>query len=114
MKNGKRINGDGIAMLLDLDDCLGCFGCEVACRETNRYGYDETWMETVRRKPVMVDGKLRQYHLVAPPLDKCRMCYNGNPEPLCVTGCPGKALFIGSIQDMIAESEGRHCTIFTA
>lgn len=37
----KRIDGNGIAMLIDLDDCLGCFGCEVACRETHRYPYNE-------------------------------------------------------------------------
>ena len=31
-----RVNGNGIAMLLDLDDCTGCFSCEAACRETHR------------------------------------------------------------------------------
>ena len=59
-----RVNGNGIAMLLDLDDCTGCFSCEAACRETHRYGYEEDWMRTVRRDPFLVDGKLRQYHLV--------------------------------------------------
>ena len=45
----KRIDGGGIALLLDLDDCTGCFGCEAACRETHRYPYDEDWMRTERR-----------------------------------------------------------------
>ena len=110
----KRIDGEGIALLLDLDDCTGCFGCEAACRETHRYPYDEDWMRTLRRQPFVVDGKLRQYHLVAPVLDKCRACYDDDPEPLCVTGCPAGALKIGSLADMAREAEGRHCTIFTA
>ena len=34
----KRVNGDGIAMLLDLDDCLGCFGMDAGdgCVETTQ------------------------------------------------------------------------------
>ena len=62
----KRVDGNGIAMLIDLDDCLGCFGCEAACRETHRYPYDEDWMKLIRREPWLVDGKLRQYHVPAP------------------------------------------------
>ena len=45
----KRVNGNGLAMLLDLDDCMGCFGCEAACRDTNRYDYEEDWMRCLRR-----------------------------------------------------------------
>ena len=109
-----RVNGNGIAMLLDLDDCTVCFSCEAACRETHRYGYEEDWMRTVRRDPFLVDGKLRQYHLVAPVLDKCAACYDGEHEPLCVSGCPAGALKIGTLAEMAKEAEGRHCAIYTA
>lgn len=110
----KRVDGEGIAILHDLDACTGCFGCEAACRETHRYPYDEDWMKTERRAPFLVDGKLRQYHLVAPVLDKCRMCYNDDPNPLCVTGCSAGALYIGSLEEMAREAKDRHCTIYTA
>ena len=110
----KRVNGEGIALLHDLDDCSGCYGCEAACRETHRYGYEEDWMRVIRREPFLVDGKLRQYHVVAPVLDKCRACFNENPTPLCVTGCPGRALKIGTLMDMVREAEDRHCSIYTA
>lgn len=114
MKGGKRVEGNGIAILVDLDDCMGCFGCEVACRETNRYGYEEDWMRTIRRDPYYVDGKLRQHHLVFPILDKCSACYAQNDNPLCVSGCTTKALHIGTLPEMVAEAEGRHCCIYTA
>ncbi len=110
----KRVDSEGLTMLHDRDNCTGCFGCEAACRETHRYSYDEDWMMTVRRKPILVDGKLRQYHTVAPVLDKCAECVRSNPVPLCVSGCSAGALFIGTLEEMIRESHGRHCTLFTA
>lgn len=110
----KRVNANGIAVLVDLDACTGCFGCEAACRETHRYSYDEDWMRVVRRDPFYVDGKLRQYHMVAPVLDKCDACVANNPEPLCVSGCPASALLIGPFDEVVKEANGRHCSIFTA
>lgn len=110
----KRIDGGGIAMLLDLDDCMGCFGCEAACRETHRYPYEEDRMRTVRQEPIEVDGKLRQYHLVAPALDKCGACIADNPQPLCVTGCPAGALKVGTPEEMFKEAKDRHCAVFMA
>lgn len=110
----KRVDSQGIAMLHDRDNCTGCFGCESACRETNRYSYDEDWMLTVRCKPILVDGKLRQYHTIAPLLDKCAQCMQKNPEPLCASGCSAGALFIGTFEEIIEMAKGRHCAIFTA
>lgn len=110
----KSVAGSNIAMMVNLDDCLGCFGCEAACRETHRYPYDEDWMRVVRREPYLVDGKLRQYHLVAPELDKCAACYERNANPLCVSGCPAGALAIGALSDLAQEAQGKHVAIFAA
>lgn len=111
----KRIESNGIAMLVDLDDCMGCYGCEAACRDTNRYGYDEFWLKVIRRQPWLVDGKLRQYHIPAPCLDKCATCYEEQDHnPLCMSGCPTLALKVGPVEDIIAESKGRHCIMYTA
>lgn len=110
----KMVEGGCIAMAHNLDDCIGCFGCETACRETNRYSYDEGWMKVIRREPVLVDGKLRQYHLIAPSLDKCRACYDKDHDPLCVTGCPSGALTIGEFEDVVRAAKGQHIAIYTA
>ena len=110
----KKLNASGVAMLVDLDACTGCYGCEAACRETHRYGYEEDWMRVIRRDPFYVDGKLRQYHLVAPVLDKCAACIAEDPNPLCMTGCPAAALLVGQFEDVVKEAAERHCAIFTA
>lgn len=109
-----RVDGGGIAMLLDLDDCIGCYGCEAACRETHRYPYHEDWLKVIRREPFLVDGELRQYHEVAPVLDKCKTCYEADPNPLCVTGCAAQCLKIGPLAEIVKEAAGRHCAIYTA
>ena len=111
----KRVDSNGIAMLIDLDDCIGCFGCEAACRETNRYSYDEDWLKLIRREPWLVDGKLRQYHLPAPGLDKCASCYfEQEKNPLCMSGCPTLALKVGPFEEVVKEAAGRHCMIYSA
>ena len=111
----KRVDSNGIAMLIDLDDCIGCFGCEAACRETNRYSYDEDWLKLIRREPWLVDGELRQYHLPAPVLDKCASCYfEQEKNSLCMSGCPTLALKVGPFEEVVKEAAGRHCMIYSA
>jgi len=101
-----------IGMLLDTDRCTGCFGCQTACREVNRYGYDEQWMQVIRRDPYFVGGKLRMYHLVAPSLDKCAPCYAADNNPLCCKGCPGGALKVGPVEELIPLMQGRDKVLF--
>lgn len=101
-----------IGMLLDLDMCTGCYTCQTACRETNHYGYDEQWMQVIRRDPYFVDGKLRMYHLVAPSLEKCAACYENDPDPLCAKTCSSAALFVGPIDELAITMKGRHAALF--
>ena len=68
----------------------------------------------IRRDPFYVDGKLRQYHMVAPVLDKCAACYAADPNPLCATGCPAAALVVGPIEQVLKQVPGRHVAVFTA
>ncbi|HJF61905.1 MAG TPA: hypothetical protein K8W22_00420 [Gordonibacter urolithinfaciens] len=90
-----------IGMLLNTDRCTGCYSCQTACREANRFGYDEKWMEVVRRDPRPVDGRLRLYHLVAPNLDKCGACYGRDPRPLCTKVCTTGALQVGPVEGLL-------------
>ncbi len=103
-----------IGMLLDYEMCSGCYTCQTACRETNHYGYDEQWMQVIRRDPYFVDGKLRMYHLVAPSLDKCAQCYENDPDTLCTKTCSSAALFVGPVDELISEMQGRNAALFVA
>lgn len=104
-----------VGMLLNSDRCTGCFSCQAACREVNLYSYDEQWMQVVRRDPYYVDGSLRQYHLVAPSLDKCALCYEKDSSPLCTRVCTGAALFVAPVESLleIMANNGRKGVLFT-
>lgn len=105
-----------IGMLLNTGRCIGCLSCQVACREENDYGYDERWMECVRRDPYYVDGELRMYHMVAPSLDKCADCIEKTKIPLCIKVCPGKALHVGPINELIPimSQQKRQCILYSS
>ncbi|MDR1183354.1 MAG: hypothetical protein LBK67_00990 [Coriobacteriales bacterium] len=103
-----------IGMLLDLEMCSGCYACQTACREVNHYSYDEQWMQTVRRDPYFVDGKLRMYHLLAPSLDKCQDCYFAEEKtPLCAKVCSSDALFIGPVEELLKIKAGRQTALYS-
>lgn len=103
-----------IGMLLDLDHCTGCYACQTACREVNEYGYDQQWVQVVRREPYFVDGKLRMYHLLAPSLDKCQGCYEAESQvPLCTKVCASDALFVGPIEELLKLKVGRTTALYS-
>lgn len=104
-----------VGMLLNPTRCTGCFSCQAACREVNHYSYDEQWLQVVRRDPYYVDGELRQYHLLAPSLDKCAACYEKNPSPLCTRVCTGSALFVAPVESLleIMDDNGRQGVLYT-
>lgn len=97
---------DKIGMLVRVDACLGCQACQVACREENGFGYDETWLEIVRRKPQKVDGRLRNYHVAAPQLDKCALCSVKDHQPLCTAVCPTNCLYVGAPEALLEVMKG--------
>lgn len=101
-----------IGVLLNIDRCLGCFTCQTACRDTNGFDYDERWMEVVRRDPRPVDGKLRQYHLVAPNLDKCAECYMRDGEPKCESLCVAGALHVGPVESLLPLRERSNVVLY--
>ncbi len=96
-----------VGMLLNTDRCTGCYSCQSACRDINRVPFEEKWLEVVRRKPTVIDGDLRLYHLLAPALDKCAECVERENPPLCVRGVHGKlpVCCTGRKADTLAEKQ---------
>ncbi len=71
------------AVLVDMERCVGCRACEVACQE--EHGFSGTGaMVVVRIGPEEVADKLRLNFV---PIT-CRHC----TDPICVRGCPTGAL----------------------
>jgi len=90
-----------VGVLLNAERCTGCYSCQSACREVNQVPFNEKWLEVVRRKPNIIDGELRLYHLIAPPLDKCAECVGRESPPLCERVCMASSLFVGPVEKLI-------------
>jgi Fe-S-cluster-containing dehydrogenase component len=100
-------NNKPIGMLLNAERCTGCYSCQSACREINRVPFEEKWLEVVRRKPIIVDGELNLYHLLAPQLDKCAECIERESPPLCVKVCMANCLYVAPVEKLIPITKNR-------
>lgn len=80
-------------MVIDLDKCIGCFSCEIACKMENDVPLGVYYNKVLTIGPMGVFPDISQYHL--PTI--CQQCYN----PTCVSVCPTGSSFIakdGTVQ----------------
>ena len=107
-----------IAMLVDLDRCVGCFACQNACKLVNNLPDGVIWLKVVPKehKPEEVDGKLYMDRFPVPvSLDKCEQCPdrdNGH-QPLCASVCMGKALWIGAPEMALKMALDHRAVVYT-
>jgi molybdopterin-containing oxidoreductase family iron-sulfur binding subunit len=116
---GATYRAEDGAILIDYERCIGCRYCMSACpygvrqfnwedpekahqrseyQEKYHYGYPEDH----RHKGRLVYTPLRPKGIV----EKCTFCaqYRDKGElPACVRGCPGKARFVGDLDDPLSE-----------
>lgn len=82
------------AIIVDLDRCVGCYACEVACRKENNLQEDEAWVKVSKIGPETIDGKLMMDFIVSITQD-CTLCKDRlekGLKPFCVSNCPTEAL----------------------
>lgn len=107
-----------IAMLVDLDRCVGCFACQTACKLVNNLPDGVTWLHVMPKenKPEEVNGKLYMDRYPVPvTLGTCEKCpdrHNGH-EPLCASVCMGKALWIGDPGVALEMAKRHRAVVFT-
>jgi len=85
-----------IGILADLDLCVGCYACEIACKQENNVPVGTRWIKVFTIGPKKTNGKIRMEFL---PImtDRCTLCanrLNKGMEPRCVDSCPVKALVV--------------------
>ena len=73
-----------LGFTFDLNKCVGCQACHIACSIENDLGYDFSWREINTYNPDQIDT-LPHYHLSL----ACNHCL----EPVCLYQCPAKAIF---------------------
>ena len=78
-------------ILVDLNRCVGCYACEIACKQENGLPTGKKWVEVRRIGPAEVDGRMRMD--LFPVMNKgCTLCVQRAAGPACVEACPTKAL----------------------
>lgn len=107
-----------IAMLIDLECCVGCFACQNACKLVNNLPDGVIWLPIMPKehKPEEVGGKLYMDRFPVPvTLEMCIKCpdrENGK-EPLCASVCMGKALKIGDPVELLTIAKNLRAVVFT-
>jgi Fe-S-cluster-containing dehydrogenase component len=75
-----------LALVIDLDRCIGCCGCEVACKQENGVAVDVLWNKVVEQGPYGTFPDVEHYFLPT----VCQQC----GEPQCVKVCPTGASYV--------------------
>ena len=70
------------AIVVDLDRCIGCHGCEIACKNENNIALGEYWNKVVERGPFGEYPDLEVYFLPT----MCQQCQDAPCVNVCPTG----------------------------
>lgn len=73
------------AIIVDLNRCIGCYGCEVACKQENDVALGEYWNKLVECGPFGTHPHITGYFLPT----MCQQC----EEAACVDVCPTGASY---------------------
>ncbi len=71
-------------IFVDLEYCIGCQACEVACKQENDIPVGVKWINVVKVGPRMVGDRLRMDFV---PM-RCKHC----AKAPCIDSCPEKAI----------------------
>jgi len=85
------------ALLADTDLCIGCFACEVACKQEHNLPVGVRWMEIVQEGPTEVNGRLVMAFIPT----HCMHC----GKPPCKEACPTNAIYQRSDGVVLIDQE---------
>lgn len=74
-----------MTMVIDLDRCVGCYACEIACKQENDVALGLYWNKVETVEPVGEFPDIKMYWLPT----MCQQC----ESPTCVSVCPTGASY---------------------
>jgi Fe-S-cluster-containing dehydrogenase component len=87
-------------LLIDIDRCIRCHACEVACKQEHDLPAKPRWSSVVTMEPRAIQGKLVTDFVFT----TCMHC----KEPTCALVCPAKAII--KREDGIVIIDDAKCT----
>ena len=81
-------------LIVDLDLCMGCFSCEVACKQELNLSGGRSGIQVITIGPQNVNGSLAM-DFIPITSDECNLCRTRRQRgkiPFCVEICPTQAL----------------------
>ncbi len=87
-------------LLVDIDRCIRCYSCEVACKQEHDLPSGPNWTKVITIEPRRVGGEIYTDFVFTSCLQCC--------EPVCALVCPVEA--IKKKEDGIFQIEGEKCT----
>lgn len=70
------------ALVIDLDRCIGCHACEIACKNENNVALGSCWNKVLQIGPSGTYPNLEEYFLPS----QCMQCENAPCVSVCPTG----------------------------
>jgi len=113
LKNGKAVTRKQYAILANLDRCVGCFACQVACKQENNSVSGSPWIRVNQVGPELVNGRLKMEYI---PIIQSgcifQSCMKRNEQPSCVFHCPTRTLEVCSSESILDKLEsGNRCQV---
>ena len=81
-------------LVANLERCIGCFACEVACKQEHELPEGEKYIRVETLGPYELEGELAMdfVPLATAGCDFCQMRLAGGRRPACVAACPTHTL----------------------
>ena len=92
-----------MGLVANLELCMGCFACEVACKQEHNLPEGKKGIEVVTLGPYPVNGELAM-DFVPVATDDCDLCSDrraSGERPFCAQICPTKALTLRKDEEIL-------------
>ncbi len=91
-------------LLIDYENCTGCYGCVVACIQEHDYPQGKSGMMINE----MVTGDAEKVHIgyIVFPTDLCDLCekrVSEGKDPACVKHCQASCIYFGQLVELAGK-----------